>query len=51
MGRTRSPRQCLHQAAPDARPAAGAATAVEPAAADRAAAKPDSRRVALHGHG
>lgn len=50
MGRTRSSRQCLQQAASGMRPAAGIPTVVDPADAALAAA-PETRRTALHGHG
>ncbi|MFF7180023.1 hypothetical protein [Streptomyces sp. NPDC008121] len=50
MGRTRSSRQCLQQAASEMRPAAGVPTAVDPTGAALAAA-PKTRRTALHGHG
>ncbi|MFF5778875.1 hypothetical protein ACFY7Y_18245 [Streptomyces virginiae] len=50
MGRTRSSRQCLQQAAIGMRPTAGTATVVDPA--DEAlAVAPKTRRTALHGHG
>ncbi|MFD9008450.1 hypothetical protein [Streptomyces sp. NPDC059552] len=47
MGRTRSSRQCLQQAASGMRPAAGLTTVVDPALA----VPPKTRRTALHGHG
>lgn len=50
MGRTRSSRQCLQQAAFGMRPAAGAATVVDPAG-EALAVAPKTRRTALHGHG
>ncbi|MEY2229058.1 hypothetical protein [Streptomyces sp. BF23-19] len=50
MGRTRSSRQCLQQAAFGMRPAAGVATVVDPAREVLAVA-PKTRRTALHGHG
>ncbi|MFD3807702.1 hypothetical protein ACFWSF_22900 [Streptomyces sp. NPDC058611] len=50
MGDTRSSRQCLQQAALWTCPAAGVPTVVDPARAAFAAA-PETRRVALHGHG
>ncbi|MFD3676936.1 hypothetical protein [Streptomyces sp. NPDC058613] len=50
MGHTRSSRQCLRRAAFVTCPAAGVATVVDPARAAFAAA-PETRRVALHGHG
>ncbi|WP_404961981.1 hypothetical protein [Streptomyces sp. 147326] len=46
MGRTGSTRQCLQQAASGLRPAA-----VVPAAAAADVEAPETRRVALHGHG
>ncbi|MCX5195640.1 hypothetical protein OOK31_17300 [Streptomyces sp. NBC_00249] len=50
MGRTRSSKQCLQQAAFGMCPAAGVPTVVDPA--DTAcAAVPETRRTALHGHG
>ncbi|MCJ0868590.1 hypothetical protein [Streptomyces sp. AP-93] len=50
MGRTRSSRQCLQQAASGMRPAAGVPTVVDPAGTAFAAV-PETRRTALHGHG
>ncbi|MFG2229915.1 hypothetical protein ACGFNX_07805 [Streptomyces sp. NPDC048723] len=50
MGRTRSSRQCLQQAASGMRPAAGVPTVVDPAGA-ALAVPPKTRRTALHGHG
>ncbi|MGW5851769.1 hypothetical protein ACWFQ8_28145 [Streptomyces sp. NPDC055254] len=60
MGRTRSSRQCLRQAASDVRPAVIAAASVSeapdtldtPTAADAAGAgAPEGPRTTLHGHG
>ncbi|WP_406059795.1 hypothetical protein OG462_21390 [Streptomyces sp. NBC_01077] len=50
MGRTRSSRQCLQQAASEMRPAAGVPTVVDPTDA-ALVAPPKTRRTALHGHG
>ncbi|MFA7762647.1 hypothetical protein [Streptomyces sp. NRRL S-448] len=50
MGRTRSSRQCLQQAASGMRPAAGVPTVVDPTGA-ALAVPPKTRRTALHGHG
>lgn len=50
MGRTRSSRQCLQQAASGMRPAAGVPAVGDPAGAALAAA-PKTRRTALRGHG
>ncbi|MFJ3520363.1 MULTISPECIES: hypothetical protein [unclassified Streptomyces] len=50
MGRTRSSRQCLQQAAFGMRPAAGVAALADPAGTALAVA-PKTRRTALHGHG
>ncbi|MET9375987.1 hypothetical protein ACFYV5_14345 [Streptomyces sp. NPDC003035] len=50
MGRTRSSRQCLQQAAYKMRPAAGVPTVVGPTGAALATV-PKTRRTALHGHG
>ncbi|MFF1507158.1 hypothetical protein [Streptomyces sp. NPDC058326] len=51
MGRTRSSRHCLRQAASEMRPASGVPTAVDPTCAALAAVPTTRRTAALHGHG